>query len=181
MKGTERAFASKKGEVFRLEGKLGRALAEVAREKEAACSARAQIIKLKNKLIEEEQAADEEKQRLRSLKNKMASEKRDAQRLASSAYQMQARLSETRDRLRALRKEVNATRVQLNFYEMTSDDDSADDAEQPDEPADEESFGKVHRLDAPARPRCMTCVHTRMGIGPKRIQWTVRPCCCRIL
>lgn len=65
--------------MFRLEGKLGRALTEVAQAHERACFAEVEVAGLKEKLTEQERAAEAEKEHLCNLKNKMAREKRDAQ------------------------------------------------------------------------------------------------------
>lgn len=107
VRSAERMCSMKQGEVLRLEGKLGRALTEVALAKQAECSARSQAVELRTKLSEQEQANKCEVDRLRVLKNRMAQEKRDAQRLASSASQMQSKLNATRERLRELRMEVS--------------------------------------------------------------------------
>lgn len=128
VRAAERACSTKRGEIYRLEGKLGRALMEVAEAKENAHTAQSKALGLQARLLEQEQVAFAEQERLRSLKNKMAKEKRDAQRLASTAVQLEAELVATRQRLRGVRKEVNATRVGLSLQALESDDEDSSDA-----------------------------------------------------
>lgn len=128
----ERTCATKKGEVFRLEGKLGRALFEVSEAKENASHAEARAMELQVKLMEQEADAEAEKQHLRSLKNKMAREKRDAQRQASSVGKLHVELKGARERLKQIRKEVNTARGQLSLGSFMSDASSGEQDDDPD-------------------------------------------------
>lgn len=173
----ERQWNETKGTMERLGSQLGRALVEAARAAECERKATQSMDQLKTRLKQQEQDAADQVQHLRTLKASMAKRARDADRRASKADSYLAEVASLREKLRAIKKEMNTTRVQLNLEverEIESSDEDDDECEIQEDYAEEEAEAVVALKRMKAMPTWRAVRGKGAGRGEKKLEWGTR-------
>lgn len=173
----QRESKETKGMMERLGAQLGAALVEAARATECARQATQSVAQLNDRLKQQEEEAADRIQHLKTLKANMAKRARDADRRASKADSYLAEVASLRQRLTLLRKEANATRVQLNLeVECELESDEASDVDDViSEASDaEESEAAVALQRMRAMPSWRAVRGKGAGRGEKKLEWGTR-------
>lgn len=172
-----------KASMQRLGSQLGRALVEAARAAECAREATQSVDQLKERLKQQEEDAAERMQHLRDLKANMAKRARDSDRRASHADRYLSEVTSLREKLRTLRKETNATRVQLNLeVEREGDSDEDNDMMMMEEAiiddtlsdGNEDAEAAMWLQRIKAMPTWRAVRGKGAGRGEKKLEWGTR-------
>lgn len=113
------------GKLALLGGKLGAALVDAARAQEYANASQLTIESLQERMSEQEADAEVKLQRVRELKANMAKRARCADQRAQESDSLRKSLDAAMEKLKLVRKELNATKVQLNL-ELCEEEEESD-------------------------------------------------------
>lgn len=181
----ERESSVKDGELFRLQGKLGRSMQDAARAKDEAERTRSTLKKKQSELLADIGSLESQLCRARELKNQMARRIREVRSKEAISEQQSEDLHKCRKRVRELNKEVNKLKTELCQRDgavmiLSDEEDSASIAESSSDGGEESTTALESRAAAEALQKIRSMPTWRAtrgqgkGRGAPKIDWGVR-------